>query len=126
MTDELSDVGRIAWLVECPEYHPGEYFALCECGCGRHHWTKDVHKATKFESKEAAEQARGGDTYCVAVEHLFGLSLQPNKDGDAVYANVAAARLELSEAPDPPPQVRDAIKRLEDALAAITAMREDK
>ena len=41
---------------------------------------------------------------------------------DAIYANVAAARLELSEVKNPPPQVRDAIKRLTDALDAVRAM----
>ena len=38
---------------------------------------------------------------------------------DIAYANVAAARMELAEVADPPPQVRDAIKRLDDALAAL-------
>jgi hypothetical protein len=73
----------VAWLVECPKYHPGEYFALCECGCGRHHWTTDVHKATKFPTKEEAEKARGGDIYCIAFEHQFGLripSLSPTPE----------------------------------------------
>jgi hypothetical protein len=66
---------RAHWIVECPKYHPGEYFALCECGCGRHHWTKDVHQAAKFGTQHEAETARGGDVNCVAVEHLFGLTL---------------------------------------------------
>jgi hypothetical protein len=56
-TDE-TETAR-AWLVECPKYHPGEYFALCECGCGRHYWTTDVHKAARFPTKEEAETARG-------------------------------------------------------------------
>lgn len=40
----------------------------------------------------------------------------------AIYANIAAARLELSEIRNPPMQVRDAIKRLTDALAIAKAL----
>jgi len=38
---------------------------------------------------------------------------------DAIYANVAAARLELSEIRNPPMQVRDALKRLSDVVELI-------